>query len=221
MPTRRLTTHPVHITYRLKGSVPTVELVRITKDYQEELHRLKSGFKPEDRYPSSKRFHEFQQQIARFYLDTYLRYDEFLDSATQGPRFLDTPAAKKLIIDSWLHLAKTDLLEIYAISVMSNHVHVLLRAREAGAELYLPGIMERHRHFTATQLNRLHDKKGRRVWDRRIYDRTVRTGAFTNALWYVLNNPVKAGITEDPLNWCGNWWNEELVRPFIVARRAI
>jgi hypothetical protein len=61
-----------------------------------------------------------------------------------------------------------------------------------------------------TQLNRLQNKTGRKVWATLIWDRDIRSGKSTQVLWYVLNNPKKAGITDNVLSWHGNWWDERL-----------
>jgi hypothetical protein len=133
--------------------------------------------------------------------------------------FLSSPEAKRIVIDSWLHIAVQYGLVIYAISVMSNHVHVILCTEKEEAEADLLLIMDRHKRFTGNKLNKLQDAKGREVWAEKIFDRDVRPGRFTAALWYVLNNPKKAGLTEDVLDWCGNWFNPILEQEYIGPQR--
>ncbi|MBB4080056.1 REP element-mobilizing transposase RayT [Lewinella aquimaris] len=150
-------------------------------------------------------------------MDYYIAFDTLLDKAMQGPRFLQDAAAKQVVIDSWKFIARRYGLRIYAISVMSNHVHVLLENRSASSTP-LADILTEHKRFTATKLNRMQDAKGRRVWAEKEYSRTVRFGHFERTLWYVLNNPVKAGLTDDPTNWCGNYYTEEMRSNFVKVR---
>lgn len=81
--------------------------------------------------------------------------------------------------------------------------------------------MEAHKRFTGNQLNKLHGAKGRRVWAEKPYDRDIRDGRFTQVLWYVINNPKKAGITGDPINWVGTWINSLLEQEYIASYRNI
>ena len=221
MTNRPITNALVHLTYSLKGSISSGQLEKMGQTYYSAKAGLDQHFTLKERHPPSLRATEYQRQLTNIALQYYLRYDETLDHLRNGPMFLESPEAKKIIINSWMYLAKQYKLTIYAISVMSNHVHLILRATEEGAEIRLQPLMEIHRRFTSTQLNRLQDKKGRKVWATLIWDRDVRPGKFTSVLWYVLNNPRKAGITESVLDWCGNWWDERLeeeyVKPYRVA----
>ncbi|MFK8164555.1 MAG: transposase [Lewinella sp.] len=218
---RPITNTLVHLTYALKGSISSGRLEKMGKAYYSAKAGLDLHFALKERHPPSLRAVEYQRQLTDIAMQYYLRYDELLDQRKDGPMFLESPETKKIIIDSWIYLAERYKLTIYAICVMSNHVHLVLRATEDNAEIRLKPLMEIHRRFTSTMLNRLHNKKGRKVWATLIWDRDVRPGRFTSVLWYILNNPKKAGITSNVLDWCGNWWDERLeeeyIRPYRVA----
>ena len=134
--------------------------------------------------------------------------------------YLASPAAKEMIIKSWHHIARQRNLTIYAISVMSNHVHIILKANVMTDRIPLREVMRDHKKFTGTQLNRLHGTPGRRVWAEKEYSRIIRHDKFETVLWYVLNNPVKAGLTDDAVRWYGNFWATELKEGFIDLRVA-
>ena len=182
----------------------------------EELHQRRSLKKD---HPAHLDYVEFLALKTELHLRNYIRYDSLLDAATSGPIFLKSAEAKQIIIDSWDHTAKQYDLTIFVICVMSNHVHVVLQANNQNEKTDLATIMDRHKRFTANLLNKLHDCKGRVVWAKGVFDRDVRPGHFTAVLWYVLNNPKKAGITKDVLGWLGNWFNPLLEQEYIKPYR--
>ncbi len=208
---------PTHITYRLFGSFPNLGLSKLHCSHRLRRAQLEEEFSEAYRAKEAGVRAAFREQLAESELNYYVAYDNLLDTAQEGPRFLQGRAAKQIVIDSWKYIARQYGLRIYAISVMSNHVHVLLENRSASG-LALKDIMTEHKRFTATQLNRLHGTRGRRVWAEKEYSRTVRYGNFERTLWYVLNNPVKAGLTDNPATWPGNYFTEDMRRNFVEVQ---
>lgn len=208
---------PTHITYRLYGSIPNLGLSKLHSSHRLRRARLEETYSPQARAADADARKGFREQLDESEVNYYVAFDGLLDSAQHGPRYLETAESKQVIIDSWKFIARRYGLRIYAISVMSNHVHVLLENRSASG-VSLADIMTEHKRSTATQLNRLHQTIGRRVWAEKEYSRTVRYGNFERTLWYVLNNPVKAGLTDDPASWCGNCFTEDMRRNFVEVR---
>lgn len=93
---------------------------------------------------------------------------------------------------------------------MSNHVHILLSNTDENGSIDFKDLLRRHKHFTATQINKLLHRTGKRLWAKHAFDRDVRRKTYGTVLWYILNNPVKAGLTESPLEWHGNYLAERL-----------
>ena len=211
---------PLHLTYRLYGSIPNLPLQKLHSSHRLRKARLEETFPASERAADREAKTLYREACLAAEVDHYLAYDYLLDRPTAGPRYLRGAAAKRVVIESWHHIARQKGLKIYAISVMDNHVHLLLENRSEERLVSLTDILENHKKWTGTQLNRLHGMKGRRVWAEKEYSRTVRRGGFEHVLWYVLNNPVKAGVTDDPLIWYGNWWSPELYEAFIAARVA-
>ena len=211
---------PIHVTYRLYGSIPNLPLHHLNSQHRLQRLRLHETFRESGEALSSATIQDHRQQLLAADRRHYLQYDRLLDHPLGSPRYLESTASKEIIFDSWRVIAGQDKLKVYAISVMDNHVHILLESSSLGAKVSLPDTLERHKRYTATQLNRLHGTKGRRVWAEKEYSRTVRPGCFEQVLWYVLNNPVKAALTQAPLEWRGNWWAPELYAPFMAARVA-
>lgn len=221
MPNRPITQHPVHITYRVYSSIPAQELRSITETSKDRLSKLKAAYTALSVKEQTECKLSYLTGIEAIEESAYLAYDKLLDQPKKGPTFLSEAGAKQIVIKSWHHIAKQYDLTVYAICVMSNHVHVLLRANQAEISINFGLLMERHKHFTAVQINRLQQAKGRRVWAEKAYDRDVRPNCFTKVFWYILNNPKKAGITDDVLNFPGTWWDSRLeenyIQPFRVA----
>ena len=62
-------------------------------------------------------------------------------------------------------------------------------------------IVHSWKSFTAHQCNQVLRRTGR-LWEREPFDRYVRNQRhFRNALSYIENNPVKAGLCEKPEDW--------------------
>ena len=96
---------------------------------------------------------------------------------------------------------------IYAICVMGNHVHVLLRGFPERRPLKIGQIVGRHKSFTDKQIKR-HLALDDRVWAFNFYDRYVRDGTFQTVLWYILCNPAKAGLVRHWRQWTGTYVDE-------------
>lgn len=82
--------------------------------------------------------------------------------------------------------------------VMPNHVHALLTPN-AGRKL--GGILHSWKSYTANECNKLLKRSGD-FWQTETFDRYVRNEKhYYNAVRYIENNPVKAGLCENPEDW--------------------
>ena len=216
---RPISYQPVHISYRLFGSLPTTIHKSLQTALENQLVDLSARRSLPLKHLAHLSLSAYLSEKRSTTICNFLLADKFLDIQKEGPMFLGDNKAKQIIINSWHHIAKQYNLTIYAISVMSNHVHVLLAANDEEAELDYKLIMERHKHFTATKINKFQGSLGRRVWAKIAFDVDVRPGRFERTLWYVLNNPKKAGLCEDIFNWAGNWWNPILDQEYVMPYR--
>ena len=138
------------------------------------------------------------------------RIERYADQG-YGECHLRHPAVAKLVQDSLLKFdgIKYDL---FGWCVMPNHEHSLMTRLE-DAELEV--IMQAHKSYTAHQANKLIKRKGR-LWMVEYYDRLIRDQKhFYNALRYIENNPVKAGLCKKPSHWpyTSAWFRERGGRP--------
>ena len=163
-------TVPVHITYRLFGSVPRAEKKRIATG------------------PGNK------TATAGSLMREELAVDSYLHRFSTGPMHLAHEGIRQLVLDSCLYLQAEGTLVLYAACVMSNHVHVIVGARQNGQPLPIGPLMNRHKRHTARGANRILGTTGNPFWETNYYDRTVWGTQFPRVMRYVLNNPVKAGL---------------------------
>ena len=194
---RPITEQPVHIIYRLKGSIPKAKIRNLALQYQARLERLREKFKK-----GAGQLLEAEYQLRERYQQ---RYDDLLHQCRTGPMFLSDQRAKRIIIDSWRDLERMEQLVVYAVTVMSNHVHVLLANGRAEAPVDFRELMARHKRFTGRRINQIQGQQGRDVWAHKAFDRDVRRNKFGVVLNYVINNGVVVGLTDDPLNWTGTY----------------
>ena len=88
--------------------------------------------------------------------------------------------------------------QMIAWVIMPNHVHVLIETFEG---YQLSGIVHSWKSYTAKEANRILGRTGR-FWSREYFDRCIRDERhFANAVRYIDNNPVKAGLVAAPEDW--------------------
>jgi REP element-mobilizing transposase RayT len=103
------------------------------------------------------------------------------------------------IVQEQLISGHGDLYRLIEWSVMPNHVHVLIGMKEDSSSL--PTIVQKWKGASAIQINRHHKRSGT-LWMRDYFDRFIRDeDHFLNARIYIRENPVKAGLCEDPEDW--------------------
>jgi REP element-mobilizing transposase RayT len=127
--------------------------------------------------------------------------EDALHESSDGPTYLDLPEVRDAVLDSWKFLDTEGNIELHAACVMSNHVHIVAAGPGDTSNINLGRLMQRHKGFTAQKCNEVLDRVGQPFWAANYFDRTVRRGSWLTVMWYVLNNPVKAGLVE----WWGDW----------------
>ncbi|MBI4824399.1 MAG: transposase [Nitrospirae bacterium] len=119
------------------------------------------------------------QLSAGYYLITFSTYNRqslsplHKDCVSNAIRFLD---GKKY--------------ELFAFVILDDHVHLLINPMDR-----LPKIMHSIKSFTAHEINRISNRKGR-VWQDESNDRVIRNESeFLKKLNYIANNPIKANLS--------------------------
>lgn len=107
--------------------------------------------------------------------------------------------ARNIAFDSIkFHMGKK--YKLYACVVMGSHVHLILRPLEKarGAFYSLAEIMHSIKSYSANRIQKYLHKKGN-IWLDENYDRVIRDEKeYVEKVNYILNNPIKAGLVENP-----------------------
>ena len=130
------------------------------------------------------------------------RIEEWMD-AGHGSCVLENQVLAGMIVDNWRRYSadRYDLLEWV---VMPNHVHVLIRPRDGFA---LPKIVQAWKGYSGKKIAeylrlRRTEHNLPRIWHREYWDRFIRDARhFQNAVDYIHQNPVKAGLVASPKDW--------------------
>ncbi|WP_116108580.1 transposase [Lewinella sp. IMCC34191] len=202
---------PVHINYRLHGSVPSCELERLQKQRQRNLDTIRAkliGLPPE---VYNREFNRYAGQINARY---ELAVDDLLDGAVSGPLYLQKEDIADLVMQSWLELAQQRKVVVYGVCVMGNHVHAVIEAPPHVDVLKSSKLLQSHKSFTARLANRILSTTGKPFWEKDYFDRRIRQGKFMRVMWYVVNNPVKAGLVKDWEEWPHTYIHPEYLPMF-------
>lgn len=135
-------------------------------------------------------------EIAQAKLRLRNKLERFLDSG-YGACHLKRPECAAIVRDS-LAFFDSDRYLLGAWAIMPNHVHAILKPSE-GHEL--DRIVRSWKRFTSREINKVIGKSGR-LWQSEPFDHMIRNGDhFLRFSRYVLENPLKAGLTS--WDWVG------------------
>jgi REP element-mobilizing transposase RayT len=134
-----------------------------------------------------------------------LRIEAYLDRGA-GSAWMNDPRIADKVQDALLFFDGLRY-RLQAWVVMPNHVHALLTPN-AGWEL--EGILHSWKSFTSNECNKLLERRGE-FWQTESFDRFVRNEKhYQNAIVYIEENPVKAGLCTKPEEWP---WSSARRRP--------
>ena len=196
MPHGYLCDTPIHLVYRLSGCLPVGILKELTAELVEQLTTLQKHS------PQSK------DQIEKVKEEYFLQYDSLLDAQDQSRYILIDPDALQIVLESWKILHANGDCHVHAVCIMGNHVHVILSAWPGQPEEKLGPLIARHKRFTDRMLKRggySPPKNESNIWAKGFFDRYIRIGTYEVVLDYLINNPTKAGLIDDPRRWPGLW----------------
>ena len=201
----------IFTTFRLVGSVP----VTVLNEYRDE--RIAKVRQASERSDS--------EADVEFYRKWFLKIDEILDKAKDGPTWLKRPDLRSIVFEKMLE-GDVKHYRLDAFSIMSNHVHALFHPNVQKDSLIkmrpgeipplerdstLAKIMQKWKGASARECNRLLGRSGQ-FWDHESFDREVRgVGGFERPLRYTLRNPVKARLVRRPADWAGNYISDRLL----------
>ena len=174
------------VTFRLFDSMPQ----EVLKQWELELQHLPKG---------------------SLEIEKQKRIEEYLDRS-YGCCYLKEPAIASKVQEALLHFDH-DRYALHAWVIMPNHVHTLFSPRN-GWEW--GNILHSWRSYTANECNKILGRSGT-FWMRDPHDRYIRDEQhYSNAMSYIENNPVKAGLCTTPQDWqwsSASWDHQDWERP--------
>jgi REP element-mobilizing transposase RayT len=191
---------PVFITWRLKFTLPknVVWKMAAEKDaFEKKISTLSEDYQNMQRYQFSKK--------------QFDKYDEMLGKNPNFPQLLIRSEIALIIQNSFKYLDGNKYC-LHAYCIMSNHVHLLLTPFvETGQEKQsVINITKSLKRFTAREINKLLGQEGS-LWSQESYDHLVRNDKeFFRIGFYIINNPVKAGLVTDWKEWKYSWIEDSL-----------
>lgn len=190
------------ITFRLYSSISFLKLKELKSEFET---RKKELF---FQYGIDKDFKSKLYSLQKLY---FLRFDNLLDSAIEGPQWLKEDCVAEIVSDK---IFEFDILKynLIVFSIMPNHVHLVFKPNEnlKIAESNIAGktknyiiadVMRLLKGSTARDSNLMLNRSGC-FWHHESYDHVVRNEKeLNNIIKYVLNNPVKAALVENWKDW--------------------
>ncbi len=180
-----------------------VKLQQEKEDFERQLKKIKSDI-------------ERGQVLQEFHRRYFKKYDEALHAIASSPTWLKDESVAQINTDV-IHKREQIDYDLYAFSIMPNHVHLVFYLSEEHIKqsrrnsLYpVTSILQFLKREAAIKSNEKLGRKGN-FWERESYDHIVRNNkAFIRVINYTLNNPVKAGLVERPEDWKWNYCKEDL-----------
>ncbi len=161
-----------HITFRLHDSLPIATLA----SWDNELRTIAND---------TERDRERRRRI-----------EDALDQGL-GACWLRRADIAEIVATALAHFDGTRY-RLYAWVIMPNHVHVLIAPL---FENSLSSIVHSWKSFTAKKINALLHRDGE-FWQADYFDRFIRNAEqWEKTLYYIRNNPVKAGLCKTPEDW--------------------
>ena len=139
-------------------------------------------------------------------------YDTWLDRCVaESPRWLAQEPIARIVAEQ-IHALDGERYRLITYCLMPNHGHLLIDTAEffppqplphAGrtAPYPLTDTLKRLKGSTARYCNQALERTGA-FWNHESYDHVVRDEKeYRRIIWYILNNPVKAGLAEKWESW--------------------
>jgi alanyl-tRNA synthetase/REP element-mobilizing transposase RayT len=135
-----------------------------------------------------------------------------------------SPADRDITLQTILHDAGKKY-ELYAVCVMPDHVHLLLKPQiekddaEGKPVFYgLADILQTMKSVSSHRINKLAGMKGQRVWENESYDRVIRSQHdLEEKFHYICRNPWDSGVAKPDEDYQWLWTPQPI---HVVSREA-
>ena len=128
--------------------------------------------------------------------------EQWLDT-TPRHAWLQSPAIAKVVIDALRHYQQLGHWNLFDYVVMPNHVHLFLELGKRG----LKATIEHWKRWVSRQCLPLLCNGAERFWQREWFDHWSRSDQQDDRIsGYIRNNPEKAGLVANSMEWpYGSW----------------
>lgn len=124
-----------------------------------------------------------------------MKIDEYCDQSTTGC-YLNNEIIQ--IMMTHLKTLEPDFYQLIAVSIMPNHVHLLIQQRQK-----LSTVMQKIKGAMAFQINKLLSRKGS-FWEKSYFDKAILNERHFNTVYnYIKNNASKAKLKDKDLRFYG------------------
>ncbi|MEA2105833.1 MAG: transposase [Bacteroidota bacterium] len=175
------------VTFRIHNSLPLDKLVELKSEYKHEIYLTKQRIK------NSK---ILKSRICDLYNDYFHDFDSLLDQYLEEFNLTENQNIANIIKDAIFYLNVKEY-KLICFTIMPNHVHLIIYKLKKP----LFKIMQVLKGYTSREINKKLNRKGK-FWHTESYDNVIRSrNELANKIKYVLDNPVKAGLTNHWKNW--------------------
>ena len=185
------------VTWCIYNAVPAKALINYALQLKDISHQIDNVDKSD-----KERINQLKIEYSGIRKKYMKAFDDLLHQQSEVIVDLSKEENTRIILDT-LSFWEGKRIENYAICVMNNHVHWVLRVFEKdenGKPVYLQDILQSVKRFSANKINDLENRTGT-LWQDESYDITIRNDLHRhNAIEYTINNPVVAGLVK-------NWWD--------------
>ncbi len=192
------------ITFRLANSLPLQIILDLQDQRERERQSLRLKF-------SGAQLRKELYQLDKKYFG---RFDEWLDRCIEeSPRWLAEERIAQIVVNE-LHALDGERYALIAYCIMPNHVHMVIdtakhrfKPAHHGPTVPYPltDTLKLLKGRTARYCNQALGRSGK-FWHHESYDHVVRDEKeYERIIWYVLNNPVKAGLVRNWEDWKFNF----------------
>jgi putative transposase len=124
-------------------------------------------------------------------------------------RWILPPLARTIVFQSCMHEHARGV-QIHALVVMPEHVHFLLTVKrdQNGNPIPFYQILGAIKSASAHRINKALHRKGK-VWVNEAFDRMLREGEYEDCIDYIVQNPVRRGLVQDPDDYEWLWYERE------------
>lgn len=147
------------------------------------------------------RKYEYRRRLPHLQRDgaVFVTFDTF-------HRLVLSPEERDIVMEC-CRIADGKTIELHAIVVMPDHVHMLFTpvGDETGECYSLPEIMQPIKGASSHRINRMRGTKGA-VWQAESFDHVPRSHAsFAGVIEYISFNPISANLAERPSDYRWLW----------------